>query len=1648
MANLFASATAATTPGGYTTNRLGVGQALAAPMPATQAFRLAGSQKPNVDNDHWAVHGTKLLAAAPLDVVDTIAAIMPGVERGDVNRSVYDAVGLSGFADFVEQNKGGVEVASGLLGAVTVGAAAEIAVSKLVGSAWFASTGIGAATQIGTRVAAAQRTAAQATQAAAAAGQSLRWYQGANLAYVGTKAAAYTGKAAVSELAIVAALHNNTAIWGDDMATNLLFAGLGLGVGGAIGAISARGAVNRWANSTEVMSEAAQVADPTGLERAYLTIPMGRKATAYTPKLSSDITSMYLNARTNSVAGGVTETSERAAIKSQTEEVAIQQLQKLTTKGTPNIEGSKFAVGRKGSYTPEGRQLTEALHEDPTTIYGAASLSAIDPAKGLTDTLKEMNLRIQAAISSKDAKRITTAVAQSKQVPLVLMDKTWYTSDEAIPHLDFNPDLIDARPTTKGIDELQWTSPHSGGKFILREDGRLNTNFDSLDIQDIHGVAEVANRQMTSMLRKKAIVSVPESPSFFEIDYALEYEKRGGVVDWTKANVKTTDEAMLKSLSLKYEATQKANLNVLDTNARFRLNLPRASSLERIADPDGAVLLNVMQAAKQGQSVSQIKQIRAQASQVFDFAQDMQTIDTLDGGLFGFNRSRESANGQWMRPVLGMFDDAPKNPWTKFDLTESIAENKAITMTILGSNKKAPLTSGLTGAITQMPEVRAAMEIAGLMDNQIGGTAGRVTASASQFVTQAHRFRNNKALSGAQTIRRVVNRVTELHTDEVLKRVKPYVDQIASTSGKQSRILLNQYYSNTAGWDIAKVQDLGDGMVGLVLDHKSAKNQQRLGRQVESGELLINPRTAKPIVLDQLANQTRMAMEKEFDALLRERNAIRAAMGLEPIRKAAFFTPPAKASANKFIGFTLDAANRPVPGKAIVAASKAEYESLAAALKKDLKPGERLLTQDQIKQNASLWDQAQMDFIDPTAMMAPSKQSMGTLASFAVNPNAFDEAVLYLKQGYEQVGNGVVRTIFDSQLKVAGIRGAAEANAKGVNAGAKNIWQVYEETLLGIPGTRNPTGLAGVFGELEKVADSAIASVWPSGAVSSLHMSDVLQKTLPSGTMIGSKDTKDFNSLMTALADYMPFKDAMDYANYTHGIKPPPELKDAARMLNRIGSGVILRWLEVPHAIMNMAGIITNMPGIVFARNVPSIGRVNGVPVIDAAKIMARGMKRMFREPRLSSKDWAMMVRNGDTSQDVAELHMQLSLLKGKSRFMKFVTGDPSGKTKMQRKGLEGMASIIADTSEDWSRQISHFIGLELADYHGITGLEARHNFARQIANDSIANYDPLNRPEIYQSAFGNMYGLFLSYAQNYYQRLFRWMEDEDYKAIGVSLATQASMFGFMGLPGAKQLSSLFESKEDSNGLLDGIYDRFGSATGAVVANGGFNQLVTLLGLPGMALHTRGDSNLRTPALDFLASATDGSFTIAAPIGLEVVGDIVTGLFEGAGAIMQGNPRLAAESFARNMPSRALRGTLSVLASEGQEVDAYGNVVSENQNAFEAAYRVLGLRSTRQQAEIESYFGNQKQMAMDAERRDQLRKSTKALIRSGSMDRLPEVFQKYVDTGGRPENYGSWIRNLIQESTNTRTENQLIKSLKGPAHQDLARRIELWTGTQ
>jgi len=844
------------------------------------------------------------------------------------------------------------------------------------------------------------------------------------------------------------------------------------------------------------------------------------------------------------------------------------------------------------------------------------------------------------------------------------------------------------------------------------------------------------------------------------------------------------------------------------------------------------------------------------------------------------------------------------------------------------------------------------------------------------------------------------------------------VTRVSSTGHAHEMAMLDSYFSLSGGWDIEAPTALGDGFFGFRL--KDTKlNRQRLNMGMKDDwedPLLQSERLGKPVVVNQATLGTIQRFNQITDAALDADNTLRAAKGLKLVERKQNYTPPPNIQGS-ITAFVFDPENKVVPGRTIVARSQQEFDNLYNRTLDELgrNSGFTIRTKDQMSSLRDIWDEAQMDWINPgiNASTAGIGSQKGGLSGAYVRQGAFKEALDWAKRKVVAQSQDTLRQMMNDHLIVARAQGAAES---GLNPGKRTIFDEYEKMLTGQSKGYSATS---IVDRRFKVVEDGINSILAHSSVTApvnwfidwaqrVGMNPINIVRTKSGA-----GAKTYKQIAEAMGEYTPFRDQVEYLE-SRGIRRPPTVKGMATTMNSLAAGVMLRWFELPHAVVNMLGLLSTMPAAVLGQQAPisTFMRVKNedIGVLDGTKIIAGAMQDMFKKGK--SADWNHMRRMGDAKQSVIDYHQALGAVDSQAGFMKWA------------RRADEWVSTLTDKSENWSRQLAHFVGLRMADYHGITGMASRHDFAREIANSMIADYAPVNRPELFGSGFGSMIGLFQSYALNHYTRMFRWMENGEYAKAGLQAAMQASMFGMPGTYGFGSLldirDSLLTTGSDPT-ALDLIYEHYGPVLGGAIAHGGISELTQL------ALWSRGDMSVRIPGASGPLPALD--------IGTKVARGFTDAVSAYLNAMPGEGRHAVIEAVQRDMPNRVLRSWLTLL-NGGQEVDAYGQVMSETTTWMDTIARTLGVRSSRQQAELESYYAGKGAMERDAVKMDVLRQSFRAAVRANNGDPTAvspiQYFNKYVEAGGNPTQFKTWVRNLMRDSDSVRSMKQLKSQLTTP----------------
>jgi hypothetical protein len=1348
---------------------------------------------------------------------------------------------------------------------------------------------------------------------------------------------------------------------------------------------------------------------------------------------------------------------------------------------------------------------------DDMTVFGVHEAHV----KRVDERIKQTEERLlDDTLKSEDREKLETIRKRLRYekdlTPMAAIDGEWMPISEAAaiegfvePQIAFNQmEKRSAKGPIKGFVKGEITDNH-GIWEAKTENPAGNVTLDSDMVWHIPGSKKLDNADHFDMLRlyrlgQRAIpemakfnhpIILPKKPDWFQLDMAEEILKASeGRAQIVFPTGMTRESAQVESIMQKANALKKwhaqetAKKNAKGdsyesqlSKLRVRYNLPRLTAYERgalseVEHPVEQLLRGINLYGKddlKNMSLSEIKETVAKFKRLGDLAPTTaKDVESLAGNSFKYMLDEK---GNPIKPLIGYKRPFAQTSWSAEHVAERIAASKIRTVQILTDASADPINKTIASTVINSADFDAAARTHELMDVQIQGNITGVApqnpfgAARNALVTSEWRDRDSPIMQAATRLRETVNRqVRDFMKVTVETSFGDTLSLLKNPRNAASKTLLDQFHSYRSGWDIApKPTKNADGFWAFTLA-QTKENQNRFkqtfGRDLAEGQTLLTP-TGKEIVLDDLGLQAQQQYNAVTETIRGMKNTLLRANGRNEIDVRQWYTPP-PGTKGKYIGFVLGPDGRVVPGMTVIESTPEAFAKARDALMPEIDKrglGHIFRTQDEIRDFASIWDRAQMDFIDPgTTAIQPGKRAQGGLVGAEVRVGAFEESMEYIKDAFLRHGNDLVETLMKEQINAAKARSAIASelsqNKASLSRNIQNrsIYDFYLENLTGSSKLASQKSFVGrIYNSIEGTLDKFLEAGTPPVSKVWLATNEWIGRKTPWEK--GAQARKDFETLSEKLGKYMPFESAAQMVERQSAGATPPTVAGMFGKLNQFTAAVLLRVAEVAHPIMNMTGIVNAMPSVIrhvaprsgesvadFAARIGHSATIFQLPdgsatgVLDMGKIAAKGFKRAWS--RASHADYEYMVRNGFLSQEVAEFQRQFGAIQGKSEWNKFFTGDSSAKG-FKSKGLVGWMSILSDKSEDFSRSWGHMVGLEIAETLGIKSREARHTFAHDMANKMIANYSPHNRPEVFQGALGAPLGLFQSFIINYYQRMFRYVETKDMQALGAQLATQGGLFGVTSLPGWSAFNAIMTDKNGQDDPESGIWSRFGLGAGDLLGNGVISNIPKIFGAEGVDLYSRGDVNPRIPGVP------TGSGTVAEAIpglasaykmaggSVEMLRLMYRGIGEGLGLFKQENPGMSPTRFAEvasNMiANRPIAGMIETFFAGGKDTDRYGQLVSETKTAAETAYRLIGLRSERQSNDLRAFYANKNAQTLQASHKEQLRLATRTAMRDGNWDALPDIFNRYVETGGDPRYWRRWLKENYEAATETRSERQL-----------------------
>jgi hypothetical protein len=304
----------------------------------------------------------------------------------------------------------------------------------------------------------------------------------------------------------------------------------------------------------------------------------------------------------------------------------------------------------------------------------------------------------------------------------------------------------------------------------------------------------------------------------------------------------------------------------------------------------------------------------------------------------------------------------------------------------------------------------------------------------------------------------------------------------------------------------------------------------------------------------------------------------------------------------------------------------------------------------------TLWDKAQMDFIAPnTTAIQPKKHNFGKSSGSLMNPNAFDEALVGIRDNMVRHGTDILETLFAEPLKAARARSAIARVESGIGEKATQHSSVYDRYVQNLLGRNSLGAKDSFFGDAFSWAEKRLNGVLASPQAMKMGdtyqaLKDFIRTAAPGRSPKGA----EFNKLAQSLGKYMPYKSAAEMAARQEGTRTPTEVAEITSKLSWFEAASRLRWFESMHAVANVGSLLANTPAVVKAlqpmagETIEEAARRNSSLVMMGATPDGKGIG-MLNMPKLmytAMKDaWAKVpdeftqraVRLGYMDQEVAE---------------------------------------------------------------------------------------------------------------------------------------------------------------------------------------------------------------------------------------------------------------------------------------------------------------------------------------------------------------------------------------------------------------------------
>jgi len=943
------------------------------------------------------------------------------------------------------------------------------------------------------------------------------------------------------------------------------------------------------------------------------------------------------------------------------------------------------------------------------------------------------------------------------------------------------------------------------------------------------------------------------------------------------------------------------------------------------------------------------------------------------------------------------------------------------------------LTTGTAAGAT-----RVAQDVTSLA---VGTT--RTSQLANLQLTKAMIMAENPSLQAVQAVEVLTDKIFRNQVGKIFEQHNQTFATLRADKGAMDEFNLYTHMRRQ-GWDLEEASIHGEALNVLGTDGKfmftlsnTAENKARFertfGREMEEGDLApsISPNYV-PLAMNEKSFAAASAVNHLDTIYLSNTNHLRRLEGLMPIRRKPWHVPPKNlAKEELFYLIRPDGRLHSVAHGKTIAEAKAKADAETTAAKAN---GLNLITQSQqdMAKYFSIKDEAFGAMVDFTDVLRQTARAKGTSVGLIVDtgPEVLNDIIRTQSQHFESVLRRTRAMFFEPQLNYMQQMLSRSAPISAARRG-ESPWQMYTASIMGNPSI-NPNDIAGRgYFAIENIMDNMLNAAWDRMRES---------KGIKAPAAVKNPDAA-YNRLKESLGDFNPFQNAADYAERTLNVKHPPQLKRLFAGLNSFTSLVTLRLMEVSHSLLTLMSLGATMPGVIAGarKQIGETQQQHSARVGTFYRLIDKD-NAMFSPARAMADSFHFMFTK--EGREVYKRASELGFMdQTVAEIFKTMTAPQQGYHSNLIKNIGRITTFLSDESERLARGISFITGYRIAT----KGLEIKNEkaafaFGHRFADEVIGNYHPNNRPKMFQGAVGMPLGLFMTFMQNYYQRLFGYIESRDARAAVIQFATQASVFGGSTVPGFNQFADFFASNYDgSTNIVDGMYSKFGDDVTDAFLYGGVANIPFMYGFgDGFGIYQRGDTSIRSIPSVFTLENTP--IVTMFRDGFNAVGEAVSAARSGGFT----DQRIA-EILGSYSTNRFLRNMAMFYADVS--VDRRGQVVSRDiRSDFGAISRLAGLRPLSETSQSEAYYRLRSTEFSRAAGMERLRDNVRSRARDGSLnaDTVNDAVAEYAKYGGSVQHFGRFLRDNIIVGTVDREQKKVIDLLKSSNRaQDALRLMEV-----